>query len=233
VQHGFTGTPKEMRWLGEYLNGRGYTVCGMRLTGHATQPKDMIRSRYSDWLASVEDGFHMLRSCTEQVFLLGLSMGGILSLISATQLPVRGVVAMSTPYKLPNNPLLKYAKLLSKFIPFISYGDGEPGAGWFGDAWKEHVCYPQNPVRSIAELNEAVGIMRAALPEIRVPVLLVSSRDDSSFVVSGMDAIYEALGTSDKQKVWIEGSGHNIVEEPKREFVFKTAADFIERVSQA
>jgi esterase/lipase len=95
------------------------------------------------------------------------------------------------------------------------------------------VCYPQNPVRSIAELYEAVGIMRAALPEIRVPVLLVSSRDDSSFVVSGMDAIYEALGTSDKQKVWIEGSGHNIVEEPKREFVFKTAADFIERVSQA
>ena len=24
--HGFTGAPKEMRWMGEYLNQQGYTV---------------------------------------------------------------------------------------------------------------------------------------------------------------------------------------------------------------
>jgi len=24
--HGFTGAPKEMRWLGEYLTGKGYNV---------------------------------------------------------------------------------------------------------------------------------------------------------------------------------------------------------------
>jgi carboxylesterase len=89
VQHGFTGTPKEVRWLGEYLNRQGYTVCGMRLAGHATQPEDMIRSRYPDWLASVEDGYNLLRSSCDQVFLLGLSMGGILSLISATRLELR------------------------------------------------------------------------------------------------------------------------------------------------
>jgi carboxylesterase len=83
VTHGFTGTPKEMRWLGEYLNGQGYTVCGIRLNGHATKPEDMIRSRWQDWLLSVEDGFNLLRSCTYQVFLLGLSMGGVLSLTAA------------------------------------------------------------------------------------------------------------------------------------------------------
>jgi carboxylesterase len=42
VTHGFTGAPKEMRWLGESLNRQGYTVCGIRLTGHATRPEDMI-----------------------------------------------------------------------------------------------------------------------------------------------------------------------------------------------
>jgi carboxylesterase len=29
--HGFTGSPKEMRWMGEYLAGQGYTVLGVRL----------------------------------------------------------------------------------------------------------------------------------------------------------------------------------------------------------
>ncbi len=72
-----------MRWLGEYLNQQGYTVCGMRLAGHATRLTDMVRARWRDWLLSVEDGYNLLRSCTDQVFLLGLSMGGVLSLTAA------------------------------------------------------------------------------------------------------------------------------------------------------
>ena len=61
----------------------------------------MIRSDHEDWLTSVEDGFHLLSGHCEQVFLMGLSMGGVLSLIQAARLPVDGVVAMSTPYYFP------------------------------------------------------------------------------------------------------------------------------------
>lgn len=233
VQHGFTGTPKEMRWLGEDLNRRGYTVCGMRLAGHATKPEDMIRSRWQDWLASVEDGYHLLRSSCEQVFLLGLSMGGALSLVAAGRLPVRGVAALSTPCKLPDDPRLKYIKFLSRFQPYMDKNKEGPGAGWFGEAWKQHVAYPQNPVRSIGELNDLLAAMRAALPEVKVPALLISSRDDRYIVEGSMDAIYAALGSADKQKVWIEGSGHVITEEPQKEFVFQTVADFVARVSRS
>lgn len=233
VQHGFTGTPKEMRWMGEYLNGRGYTVCGMRLAGHATKPEDMIRSRWPDWLASVEDGYHLLRSCTDQVFLLGLSMGGALALIAAARFEVRGVVAMSVPYALPDDWRLRYLKILSKFLPYMPKNKEGPGAGWFGDAWKQHVAYPANPVRSIGELNELLGVMRAALPEVRVPALLIYSRDDHYILEGSMDAIYAALGVPDKQKLWIEGSGHVVTEEPQRETVFQAAAEFIQRVSAA
>ncbi|MDP2995342.1 MAG: alpha/beta fold hydrolase, partial [Anaerolineales bacterium] len=140
VTHGFTGAPKEMRWLGEYLNRQGYTVCSIRLNGHATKPEDMIRSRWQDWLLSVEDGYNLLRSCTDQVFLLGLSMGGVLSLTFASRFQagpenagrrVRGVVAMSTPYKLPDHPLLRFARPISWFIPTMPKGKGAPGEGWF------------------------------------------------------------------------------------------------------
>ncbi len=231
VQHGFTGTPKEMRWLGEYLNRQGYTVCGMRLTGHATQPEDMIRSRWQDWLLSVEDGYNLLRSCTDQVFLLGLSMGGVLCLTSATRLPVRGVVAMSTPSRLPENPLLKFARPLSRFKPFMPKGSGGPGSGWFGEEWKQHVAYPQNPVRSAAELNDLLAVMRQSLPQIKVPVLLINSRDDHYIPETSLDENFALLTTADKKKVWIEGSGHVLTEEPQREAVFEMAAEFIQRVA--
>ena len=96
--HGFTGTPKEMRWMGEYLNRElGATCLGVRLAGHATRPKDMVRSRWTDWTASVEDGYNLLRGSTDAIFLVGLTMGGVLSLYMSTRLKVKGIVTMSAP----------------------------------------------------------------------------------------------------------------------------------------
>src|SRR5512139_3111646 len=141
--HGFTGTPKEMRWMGEYLNGQGYTCLGIRLAGHATTPEDMIRSRWTDWAASVEDGYHLLRGMTDRIFLAGLSMGGVLSLLMSTRLDVAGVVAMSTPYMLPNDPKhysLEYIKLYSHFVKYMPKSKDAPGTGWFDkEAFKDHI----------------------------------------------------------------------------------------------
>jgi len=90
LTHGFTGAPKEMRWMGEYLHREhGFTILGVRLAGHATQPEDMLRSNYTDWLLSVEDGFNLLSGAAKSIYLMGLSMGGILSLTQAARLPVK------------------------------------------------------------------------------------------------------------------------------------------------
>jgi len=234
VQHGFTGTPKEVRWLGEHLNKKGYTVCGMRLAGHATRPADMIRTRYTDWLASVEDGYHFLNSSCEQIFLLGLSMGGVLSLTLASRLNVRGVVAMSTPSQLPAAARFKALIPLSKLVPYKSKGKGDLGHTWFDqEAWKQHVAYPKNPVRCIAELNSLLGEMRASLPQVRVPALLIASRDDHYIFENSLDFIYDTLGSADKQKIWVQGGGHVITEDATRQVVFQAAAEFVERVSRA
>ena len=48
--------------------------------------------KWQDWLLSVEDGYHMLRDSYENVFVMGLSMGSILSLTLASEYPVSGVV---------------------------------------------------------------------------------------------------------------------------------------------
>ena len=65
--------------MGEYLNRQGYTCLGIRLAGHATDPEDMVRSNWTDWTASVEDGFYLLSGSVDRIFLAGLSMGGVLS----------------------------------------------------------------------------------------------------------------------------------------------------------
>lgn len=236
LTHGFTGAPKEMRWMGEYLNREhGYPCMGMRLAGHATRPEDMIRSRHEDWLASVEDGYHLLRGACDQVVLVGLSMGGVLSLITAARLPALGVMAMATPYSLPDDWRLNHTELLSKFIPYMPKSKEAPGSGWFDQsAWQEQVSYPQNPLRSIGELKKLLGLLRETLPQVKIPTFLVYSQDDKYLPLGSlqsMEYIFGHLGAARKEKLVISGSGHVIPRDARREQVFAAAAEFIQSLA--
>jgi carboxylesterase len=229
--HGFTGSPKEMRWMGEYLSEQGYPCLGIRLTGHATRPEDMIRSRYTDWIASVEDGYHLLSGVTDRIYLVGLSMGGVLSLLMSTKLDVVGVVAMSTPYHIPYDYPAWAMKLASKFMPYQPKSKEVPGASWFDkEAYAEQVSYPQNPVRSAAELQLLLEEMRTALPSVDVPVLLIHSENDTYVLPENMEHIYSNLGASDKTKLYVTEAGHVVTRDAAKDQVFEAAKVFIQRV---
>ena len=231
--HGFTGTPKEMRWLGEYLHKQhNYSVLGVRLSGHATKPEDMIRCSYTDWIASVEDGYALLSNSVDSVIVMGLSMGGILSLTTSAYLPFKGVVAMSTPYQLPNDPRLKLIKWLSKIIRYVPKSKDEPGHSWFDKtAFKTHVSYEKNPLHAIGEINKLIGHMHVALPKINVPILLIHSKNDDYVIKDSMPRIHAQLTTTQKEMVWIEGSGHVITNDAQREKVGQIVLDFVQKLS--
>lgn len=234
--HGFTGTPKEMRWLGEYLAGQGHSVLGIRLAGHATQIEDMMRTRWEDWLASVEDGYRLLSGIADQIFVIGLSLGGILSLTFASGrytpgCPIAGVVAMAAPQHLPIDQRLAPAlKLISLFKKTNPKG---PSDWQDKEAEQLHTAYADDPIISGLELNLVIYEMYTNLPEVTVPALLIYSKDDQTVRPEEKHAelIYEKLGSSKKQLVWIEKSGHNLTRDLQRETVFKTIADFITIVS--
>lgn len=222
--HGFTGAPKEMRWMGEYLRDRGYTVLGVRLAGHATQLGDMMRMHWQDWLASVEDGYCLLNGCVDQVFIIGLSMGGILSLLFASLHPVSGVVAMSTPYAFPDDPRMPFLNILSVFMPKVKKGPSD----WKNpDAAKDHVDYPYNPTRGFIQLLDLTSEMRKALPLVQSPALIIHSKQDGSVPAHNAEQILAALGSPNKELFWVENSGHVITREPDRLLAFAKVNEFI------
>ncbi|HEX6271341.1 MAG TPA: alpha/beta fold hydrolase [Anaerolineales bacterium] len=235
--HGFTGTPKEMRWMGEYLNEQGHTCLGIRLAGHATNPEDMIRSRWTDWVASVEAGYHLLGGLTNRIFLIGLSMGANLSLLLSARLAprVKGVIAMSTPASLPTDYPVWFIELASLVLRYRPKTKGSPGSGWFDQsAYKDHVSYSKNPVRSAAELKRLILEMRAALPKVIVPVLLMHSKDDAYVLPENMEHVYAGLiNAPDKTKLYITGSGHVLPRDAARNQVFESALEFIRRVERS
>jgi carboxylesterase len=227
--HGFTGTPREMHGLGEYLAQRGCSALGVRLAGHATQPEDIYRLRWEDWLACVEDGWHILRGATERICIVGLSMGGVLSLLFGSRFPVTGVVAMSTPYEFPPDPRIKFIKVLHRIMPKVPKGESDMQDS---KAAAANIDYPVYPTRGILELSSLLSEMRASLPQVTAPVLLMHSRLDRDLPTDSMQNIYDHLGSMDKYMHWLEHSGHNIVMDQDREHVYDFVADFVRRVSQ-
>jgi carboxylesterase len=231
--HGFTGTPKEMRWMGEWLAGQGHAVLGVRLAGHATRLEDLPRTRWQDWLASLEDGWHLLSGCARQIVVMGLSMGGALALLFAARryqqrCPIAGVVAMSTIYALPSDPRLPYIQLLAHLQPSVSKGPSD----WRDlEAAQDHIDYPVYPTRAVAELRDLLVELRACLPEVQAPVLFIHSRSDGSVPPEQAKLLSDRVGSLDKQTLWVENSGHVIVREPERLRVFEAAGEFVRRVT--
>lgn len=225
--HGFTGTPSEMRPLGEYLAEQGYSVMGIRLAGHATQPTDMMRMRWWDWIASVEDGINMLRTCTKRIFVIGLSMGGILTLISAARYSIHGAVALSTPYSLKKDWRLNIVKLYRYIQPEIQkHRSDTPSQNHVSN----HIDYPKYPTTSIIELMALQSEMRTLLHQIQVPILLMHSKLDNTALPISMPTIYEHLVIKDKDMIWLEKSGHVITLDAEKDFVFQSINQFIQRL---
>ena len=54
--HGFTGTPQNIRPLGDFLARRGLTVLAPRLAGHGTNVDEFEKTGPDDWIATVNTG---------------------------------------------------------------------------------------------------------------------------------------------------------------------------------
>jgi esterase/lipase len=106
--HGLTGTPFEMRYLGDQLAARGVRVRGVKLAGHAGTPEELGAAGYDNWYESVVKSLEDLREHGEPIVVIGLSMGAVLSARLAADQgeSISGVVLLAPAFFLPMSTTL-------------------------------------------------------------------------------------------------------------------------------
>ncbi len=221
--HGFTGTPKEMRWLDERLAADGRTVLGVRLAGHGTTLADMNLTRWPDWYASVVAGYRQLRAECEQVFVIGLSLGGALALRLAAHERVDGIVVMATPLHIRDWRITVF-RPFQRFIPYWGKGASDIQ----DEAMRaEHLEYDRMPTACIVSLLDCFKVIEQELPRISIPTLLIYSQLDTTAPVSEMNFIYSRIASTDKRMVTLARGGHIVCEDVKRETVLAEVREFV------
>ena len=216
--HGLTGTPYEVRELGERLNGAGYTALGLRLPGHATRYQDLDTVSLDDWMTAIEVSWEMLAQRCDQIFLMGISMGASLSLLTASRHPnASGVVGLATIWGLPNWQMA----ITRRFLPWRPYQRKRRGSSIADPVAKaKHPTYTHISLSAVLEFDKALRQMQAILPTLTVPVLLLHSRRDPVAPPSDADKVMAALGSPDKRLHWVERGAHIITEDYDKEEVF-------------
>jgi carboxylesterase len=220
--HGITGTPAELRELGQELNKAGSTVLGICLKGHGTKVEDMEKCSFNDWIESAVSGLNKLKEHCDNIYVIGHSMGSLLAMYLAENFQVAGVVALSPPLVVKNKTA-NFAFVLKHFVKYVEWAPRERAE----EELKYLLGYSKLPVCSIDELNKLTKTVNRSLEKITAPLLIVHSHMDETVDESSVDILYAKTKSLNKEKVFLHKSGHNITVESEKQDVFNAVMRFV------
>lgn len=230
--HGYMAGPLEVRPLAEYLYQRNYAVYGVRMRGHGTSPDDLANTSWEEWYESYNRGYAVIKSLCDDIVLGGFSTGGCLAMLAAARKGIKAQAAfcICTPLQLRNTS--------ARFAPsLVTINSLLRRIGRSSDSWEfvenspenTHINYLRNPLRGVRELISVMAQMETALPQVRVPTLVVQASKDPTVNPVSAQAIYEGLGCDFKELVYFERHRHGIVNGAGREHVFACVDHFLQR----
>jgi len=242
--HGLTGAPVEMKYVGKHLHKQGYTVYSPVLAGHCLDETALLATTYEDWIESLREALRFLKTKYETVHAAGICVGGGLALQLSHLEPGLDKVAIyaaALDYDGWNQP--KWSRLARKLkgllihIPKIKnakFAETHP----FG-VKSERIrnllikngmegTLPHFPAASLYQNYRLNDSLRAALPNIKTPTLLIHAREDD---VSHPRNSYniQKLHGGKCEVVLLEDSYHMIHVDQEREKVAQLTAEFFDK----
>ncbi|AJE87266.1 esterase [Streptomyces albus] len=192
ILHGFTGSPQGLRPQAEAFAAAGYTVEMPLLPGHGTTVEDMAKYGWADWTKAVDAAYRDLAARCDSVVVLGLSMGGALTLWLAWEHPEIAGIVLVNPFVEPDDftEMARTATDLlaegSEFLPGVGNDIADPEA--------TELAYTSTPVRCLLSLIGGMRAHKKRLPGTLVPTLLLHSVQDHIIPPGSSALLTERLG---------------------------------------
>jgi len=249
--HGITGAPTEMKPLVRKLAARGFTIACPQLAGHCSTLKDLKRTRWQDWYASVEEGLDYLSSECETIYVSGLSMGALLALKLAANYPdqIQGIATLSATFfydgwNVPRwrqrfiLPLAVYSPL--RF--FLSYHEPAPygikderirniiAAVYAGNGsnMPEKYGYSEFPGVTVRETFDLIREVKRELAALIAPLLIVHSTEDDMASLKNAEFLASKVSSTQVDTFYVDDTYHVLtLDKRKNDVADRVAAFFL------
>ena len=230
VIHGFTGNPISMRGVADTMVAAGHHVEMPLLPGHGTVIEDMLDTTWADWSSEVAAAHARLADRVDDVVVMGLSMGGALTLWAGLHLDdVAGLVCINAvAVPLPAEMREMIAEMVAdgtEVAPAISGDIADPEGSENG--------YDGTPLRPMLSfMNDGLAPMTDRYGELTMPLLVITSRQDHVVEPANSEHLAATHG-GEVEHVWLERSYHVATVDFDADEINRRAADFVARVAGA
>jgi carboxylesterase len=206
-----------VRPFAEAFGRAGFSVEAPMLAGHGATLVDLARSTWSDWLASAERALDALqvRTLGRPVAICGFSMGGLLALRLARLYPERvaALVVMGTPLRLRRLQVGAIRALTRLPIDFARWSGAsipKPNGSDISIPEMRHgnPGLPAFPIAALRQLFALMDVVRADLPSVRTPALVVHARHDHVVPMDDSLELTGSLGSNVIERLWLDRSFH-------------------------
>jgi carboxylesterase len=221
--HGFTGNPASLRPWGKALAGAGLSVTIPRLPGHGTTWQEMNHTRWQDWYAEVRRAFDDLLTRCDEVFVMGLSMGGTLALRLAEDRAgdVAGLVLVN-PSVMTTNRGFAALPVLKWVVPSLAaIGDDIKAEG------VTELAYPRTPLKAAHSLAQLWKLVRADLGKVTAPVLVFRSLEDHVVEAENTAIVLAGVGSTEKTERVLIDSYHVATLDNDAAVIFDGSLEFV------
>ena len=227
--HGFTGSPASLRPWADHLAAAGLTVSLPRLPGHGTTWQDMGHTRWEDWYAEVDRAYEELRGHSDEIFLMGLSMGGCLALRMA-ELRGDGVagLVLVNPALAADTKLFLLAPVMKLLVPSLkAVGNDIKKDG------ATELAYDRTPTRAAATLPGLWTITKRDLGKVMAPTLVYHSAQDHVVGPASLAILRQALPAARLEVKECLNSYHVATLDNDAPAIFGGSLDFVRSHSHA
>lgn len=228
--------------LGNYLVARKIAVYSFDLRGHGESdgPRMFVNS-WQDFRNDLQTFIELVKSQEPEIplFLIGLSLGGLLVLNHAQHHPdgLAGLIAVAPAVDASGvPPLVKMiVPLLARWMPKGSINPGLDLSHISRDraavqAYTSDPAFQTKTTPRLAfEVIKSMEETRSLAAQLKLPLLILHGTEDTIVLPNGSLAFYSQVGSSDKERLTYEGAYHNLFLEPNREDVFADIVRWIEK----
>ena len=205
------------------MNCAGFTVLCVRLAGHGIDENTLSRTTCEDWFNSVLDGYALLKSSCEKIFVVGHSMGALLSLKLAAFKQIDKLVTLSPPFfindgfHLEKLPPRSDCEGLFVVKPRKKLKDVPPAVN------KTYRRFPLVCVHEFLKLRDEVETL---FPKIKTPLLIMHAQDDHTAQVESSEFLSNYVSSTQIELIIVSKGGHLIPLTEGRDFIFENILEF-------
>lgn len=192
--HGLNSNPSMWQEYAAFLANKDITVYAPLIAGHGTSVFDLEKTTYKDWIKSTEEAYLSLQNKYENVYVVGMSLGGLLTLDLAAKYNLNGIIVLNTPIYF-NSKLIEFVYIVTLVQDYYVKGIFPDDEYYIQEQFKNYKAISYITILEILNLIEDVNLN---INKIEEPTLVVQSFNDD--IVDPKSGLFILTNVNSKKK---------------------------------